>query len=134
MLTLRGMVGVKTNPAFSQRLTMADRALILSADHYSITDQKTGEVNQLYQVWYVNDYRQNSDRELGFKPIKMLMESSAFEELRKEELPALFDLDLRSRPGKANSAALTVVGFKFVSRPEIFNVLPKDAKGLPKAA
>lgn len=106
---------------------MADRALILSADHYSITDQKTGELNELYQVWYVNDYREDSDREFGFKPIKMLIEPAVFQQLRAQELPALFDLELKSRPGKANAAALTVVGFKFVSKPEIFPAA-KDTK------
>lgn len=106
---------------------MADRALILSADHYSITDQKTGELNELYQVWYVNDYREDSDREFGFKPIKMLIEPQVFQQLRAQELPALFDLELKSRPGKANAAALTVVGFKFVSKPEIFSAA-KDTK------
>lgn len=107
---------------------MADRALILSADHYSINDSKTGELNELYQVWYVNDYRQDSDREFGFKPIKMLIEPSVFQQLRAQELPALFDLELKSRPGKANAAALTVVGFKFVSKPDIFPTAKDAAK------
>lgn len=99
---------------------MADRALILSADHYSIVDQKTGELNQLYQVWYSNDYRDASDTELGFKPIKMLTTPEIFDSLKKFPLPSLFDLDLRSRPGKANAAALTVVGMTYVSTPAIF--------------
>lgn len=113
---------------------MADRALILSADHYSITDQKTGELNELYQVWFVNDYREDSDREFGFKPIKMLIDPSVFDQLRAQELPALFDLELKSRPGKANAAALTVVGFKYVSTPEIFPNASKTAKPAAKAA
>lgn len=113
---------------------MADRALILSADHYSITDQKTGELNQLYQVWYSNDYRDASETELGFKPIKMLTTPEIFEQLKGHALPSLFDLDLRSRPGKANAAALTVVGITYVSTPEIFGqAVPPTAKVPPKA-
>jgi hypothetical protein len=103
---------------------MADRALILSADHYSIPDEKTGVIQDLFQVWYVNDYRDDSDTEIGCKPIKMLTTPEIFGELRKQSLPSLFDLDLRSRPGKANAAALTVVGIKFVSDPKLFAPAP----------
>lgn len=103
---------------------MADRALILSGDHYSIPDEKTGVVQDLYQVWYVNDYREDSETEIGCKPIKMLTTPEIFAQLRAQELPALFDLDLRSRPGKANAAAITVVGITFVSTPKIFPTVP----------
>lgn len=101
---------------------MAERALILSADHYTITDEKTGVINELFQVWYCSDYREASETEIGCKPIKMLTTPEIFDQLKKQALPALFDLELRSRPGKANAAALTVVGFKFVSAPKIFEV------------
>lgn len=110
---------------------MADRALILSADHYSIADEKNkGVTNELYQVWYANDYRDNSDTEIGCKPIKMLTTPEIFAQLKTHELPALFDLDLRSRPGKANAAALTVVGVTYVSSPSIF---PKSQPVKPQA-
>lgn len=99
---------------------MSDRALVLSGDHYSIPDEKTGEMQNLYQVWYVNDYRENSKTEIGGKPIKMLTTPEIFAKLRVHALPALFDLELRSRPGKANAAALTIVDFKYVSTPVIF--------------
>lgn len=99
---------------------MADRALILSADHYTITDDKSGEINQLFQIWYCNDYRDDTDTEIGCKPIKMLTTAEVFQDLKKQELPSLFDLELRSRPGKANAAALTVVSFSYVSTPAIF--------------
>jgi len=105
---------------------MADLALILSADHYSIPDEKNaGVTNQLFQIWYVNDYRDPSATEVGCKPIKMLTTPEIFEQLQKAELPSLFELDLRSRPGKANAAALTVVGMKFVSTPKIFVTVPQ---------
>lgn len=108
---------------------MSDRALVLSGDHYTIPDEKTGVVQSLFQVWYVNDYREDSPTEMGGKPIKMLTTPEIFAQLRQHPLPSLFDLDLRSRPGKANAAALTIVGFKFVSTPKIF-----DAAPLAKAA
>lgn len=112
---------------------MADRALILSADHYSIPHEKTGEIQDLYQVWYCNDYREDSETEIGSKPIKMLTTPEMFAQLRKTSLPALFDLDLRSRPGKANAAALTVVGVKYVSTPALFDN-PVDTTKAPAKA
>ena len=113
---------------------MADRALILSADHYNLTDEKTGEVKDLYQLWYCNDYRESSDTEVGSKPIKMITTPEIFAELRLRELPALFDLELRSRPGKANAAALTVVGVTYVSSPAIFVTAPVAAKSQAASA
>jgi hypothetical protein len=103
---------------------MADRALILSCDNYTIPDEKTGVVNNIVQLWYINDYREASETELGSKPIKMLTTPEMFLQLRGHNLPALFDMELRSRPGKANAAALTVVGVKFVRDVNLFEVDP----------
>lgn len=113
---------------------MADRVLLLSGDHYTIPDKVTGEIQNLFQLWYCNDYREDSPTEIGCKPIKMLTTPEIFEELRKQSLPAIFDLDLRSRPGKGNAAALTVVGITYVSTPQIFEQAKALAKNPAKAA
>jgi len=118
-------------PCVILRNFMADRALILSGDHYTIPDEK-GVPQHLFQLWYCNDYREDSETEVGCKPIKMLTTADIFDQLRKHDLPALFDLELRSRPGKANAAALTVVAFKYVGTPPIF-VAEKADKPSPKA-
>lgn len=106
---------------------MADLALILSADHYSIPDEKTGQLQELYQVWYCNDYRDDSPTEIGGKPIKMLTTPEVFAQLSTKPLPSLYELDLRSRPGKGNAAALTVVGMKYVTTPKIFDLVVAKA-------
>lgn len=106
---------------------MADLALVLSADHYQIPHEKTGEVQNLHQVWYCNDYREDSETESGSKPIKVLVQPEVYAELRKHPLPSLFDLDLRSRPGKGNTAALTIVGFRFKGTPKLFDLSPAKA-------
>ena len=107
---------------------MADRSLILSADNYSIPDKSTGEIQELFQIWYCSDYREASDTELGSKPIKMLTTPEIFEQLKKVQLPAIFDMELRSRPGKANAASLTVVSVKFLSTPSIFPSVAAEKK------
>lgn len=95
-------------------------ALILSADHYTIPDSQTGEVQNLHQVWMANDYRVSSEKEKGCKPVKSLVDAAVFAELMKHELPSLFDVDLGMRPGKGNTLAATIVGFKFLGSPKIF--------------
>lgn len=99
---------------------MADTALILSVDKYEIPDSKTGEIQALHQVWMSNDYRVATDKEKGCKPMKMLVEPGVFNELMKFDLPSLFEVDVKMRPGKGNTVAATVVGFKFVGTPKIF--------------
>jgi hypothetical protein len=103
---------------------MSDVALVLSADKYEIPDERTGEIQSLHQVWYINNYREDSERERGSKPIKMLVAPEVFSELFKHQLPSLFDLDVRTRPGKGNSVSATVVGFKHVGTPQIFPTVP----------
>jgi len=99
---------------------MADTALILSADLYEITDESTGQLQKLHQVWMSNEYRVSTDKERGCKPMKVLVEPTAFSEVMKHELPALFNVDIKMRPGPRNSVAATVVGFQFLSTPKIF--------------
>lgn len=99
---------------------MSDTALILSADKYTIPDPKTGEVQHLHQVWMSTEYRAATETEKGCKPMKVLVDPPVFAEIMKCELPALFTVDVKMRPGKANALAATVVGFKFLGAPKIF--------------
>jgi hypothetical protein len=98
---------------------MADVALILSADKYSIPDA-SGEVQHLHQVWMSNEYRVSSETEKGCKPMKVLVEPAAFAQVMSFDLPGLFEVDVKMRPGKGNALAATVVGFKHLSTPKIF--------------
>jgi hypothetical protein len=105
---------------------MADVALVLSSDHYTIPDDKGVEQN-LFQVWYINQYREASERELGSKPIKILCDAAVFQSLRAFNLPALCSLDFSSRPGKGGAAALVLSRVQHLSNPPIFEV-PTKAK------
>jgi hypothetical protein len=98
---------------------MADIALILSADKYAIPDAQ-GVVQNLHQVWMSNEYRVSSDTEKGCKPMKVMVEAEVFNNIMKHDLPGLFDVDVKMRPGKGNALAATVVGFKFIGVPKIF--------------
>lgn len=99
---------------------MSDLALILSADKYEIPDA-AGQVQNLHQIWMSTEYRVASDKEKGCKPMKVMVEPEIFSEIMKCDLPALFNVDVKMRPGKGNALAATVVGFKLVGVPKIFS-------------
>lgn len=105
-----------------------ERVLVLSADHYSIPNAQTGVVDHLFQSWYVSDYRESSETEVGSKPIKILIKPELFADLLKQELPAVFDIETRSRPGKGGVASMTIVGFKYAFTPQLFHALPPVGK------
>lgn len=89
---------------------MAEKALVLSADQWNLTDEKTGEMRDGVSFWYVNHYR---DGENGQKPTKVSVASELFDVVRGK-LPALCDLDFGSRPGAGGKATLTVTGCKVI--------------------
>lgn len=104
---------------------MADRALLLSADLWEMADEKTGEIRRGASVWYINDYREDTEKGLGCKPTKVSGTLEIFDQLRTANLPALFDLDFGSRPGQQNKAQLTLVRAKHVKDVDLFSV-PAD--------
>ena len=77
-----------------------EQVLILSADKWRMTDEKTGEVRSGVTVHYINDYREDTDSSAGYKPIKAPAAEEVFDAIKKQGAPALFDLDFKTRPGK----------------------------------
>jgi hypothetical protein len=102
---------------------MSDIALILSVDKYEIPDAG-GVVQNLHQVWLSNDYRVATEKEKGCKPMKVMVDPDVFAELMKFDLPALFDTEVKMRPGKGNALAATITGFRYLSTPKIFASAP----------
>lgn len=97
-----------------------ENVLILSADKWGFVDEKTGEHKNGVTLHYLTDYREDSDKEMGFKPIKVTVEDAIFDVVKKGGAPALYSIDTRTRPGKDSKPTLTVVGVKFVKAVEIF--------------
>lgn len=106
---------------------MSEKALILSADKFNFTDKDTGQVFAGVTVWYVNDYRDYGDESLGFKPTKVNASDEIFEQLRKANLPAVFEMGFGSRPGSQGKASLTLVGVKHVNDVDLFKTTPTSA-------
>lgn len=89
---------------------MSEKALVLSADPWEMTDKDTGQIIKGVSFWYVNNYR---DGENGQKPTKVSVSAELFDSV-KGKLPALCDLDFGSRPGAAGKATLTVTSVKIL--------------------
>lgn len=91
-----------------------EKALILSADFWSMTDEKTGEVIKGWSCWYVNDYREDAEKSFGYKPTKVTITDELAADLRGMKLPALCELGFGSRPGAGGKATLTLTGVKAI--------------------
>lgn len=107
---------------------MSDRCLILSADAWNMTDEKTGEVMSGVSVWYVNDYRDDAEGSFGFKPTKVTLQDPDMFKQLSGKLPCLADLDFRSKPGAGGKASL-VLGKIAVVKPsvQLFESAPAKA-------
>lgn len=106
---------------------MAEVALVLSCDAWDMADEKTGEMRSGWSIWYVNDYREDSQTSFGYKPTKVSATPEMGKVFASYNLPALCELDYGSRPGAQNKATLTVIGAKQVKSVVLF---PSDK---PKA-
>lgn len=103
---------------------MSEKALVLSADPWSMTDKDTGQIVQGVSFWYVNQYR---DGENGQKPTKVSVSAELFD-MVKGKLPALCELDFGSRPGAQGKATLTVVGAKVLKAVDFSGLFTASAK------
>jgi len=98
-----------------------ERALVISADRYEFTDEKTGEIRKGVTVHYINDYREDTDKAIGFKPIKAPATPEAFDAIAKGSAPALYDLDFRTRPGQESKPTLMLVKAQLVRTVKLFD-------------
>ena len=94
--------------------------LILSADVWEMTDEKTGKTNTGVSVWYVNDYREDTKQSVGFKPTKISADEKLFKIISQNPLPALYELDFISKPGAQGKASFALVACKFTKAVEVF--------------
>lgn len=107
---------------------MSERCLILSADAWRMTDEKTGEVMVGHSVWYVTDYRQDSEGQYGFKPVKVTVQDADTANQLRNKLPCVADLDFRSKPGKEGKASLVLSKIAVIKpNVDLFGVHPVKA-------
>lgn len=97
---------------------MTERVLVLSADAWTMQDDKTGEVKKGVSCWYVNNYRDDSE---GQKPTKCAILPELLPALNGK-LPAICDLDYGSRPGAKNVATLTIIACSVVKSVDLLSM------------
>lgn len=95
-------------------------ALVISADKWKMADEKTGEIREGATVHYINDYREDDEKSVGFKPTKISVSEEVFQSVRQHGAPALYNLDLRTRPGKESRPTLAIAKLEFVRGVELF--------------
>lgn len=100
---------------------MAQRGLILSADKWEMPDERTGELRRGVSIWFVNDYRDDTALAIGMKPTKVGGDVAMFELLKNAKLPAVFDLDYGSKPGKDGKPTLVLTGVTHVADIDAFS-------------
>jgi len=100
---------------------MSERALVLSVDKWEMADEKTGEIRRGLSVWYVNEYREDTQESFGLKPTKVSAAPELLEHFRKARLPALFDMHYGSRPGAQGKATLTVIKADGIANVNVFS-------------
>jgi hypothetical protein len=79
--------------------------LLLSADPWELTDERTGEIRRGVSFWFVSDYRDGSN---GLKPTKVSGDSKLLA-LVSDHLPCVASLGFATRPGAGNKASLQLV-------------------------
>jgi len=104
---------------------MAERALVLSVDKWEMADERTGEIRKGLSVWYVNEYREDSDEGFGYKPTKVSADLSLLDTFRKAKLPSMCEMNYGSRPGAQGKATLTLTEATIVANLNLFNPVAK---------
>lgn len=104
-------------------------ALILSADAWSMPDEKTGEVLSGVSIWFLTDYReQNHATQVGYKPAKVGGTHEILEKLRTMALPAQCEMTYGAKPGAAGKATLVLNDVTFVKAVDVFGFGVKASK------
>ena len=94
--------------------------LVLSVDKFDFVDEKTKKQISGASIFCVNDYREDGPDGAGLKPTKFGIKEDLFKTFRTTELPAMFDIELTTRPGANSKPTLVVVAAKYVSSVKLF--------------
>lgn len=102
-------------------------ALVTSADVWEMPDERTGELRRGVSVWFLNQYREDTDTQLGYKPSKISAPPEVLDQL-KGKLPGFFKLSFGSRPGAQGKATLTLIGVDHVKNADLFGSVSAPEK------
>ncbi len=101
-------------------------ALILSADVWRMTDEKTGEVREGATVFGCQAYREDDEKSVGYKPVKFSAPVSAFQEIKKNGI-GLYQLAVGIKPDSSGKPTVVLNGVRFVKASNPFATAAKAA-------
>ena len=89
-----------------------EKCLILSARRYSFVDDQGKQVEGVKATYLTGDQATGGDTR-GVEPMSISAPLDTWGQLG--ELPGVYKMDFRQRPGKGGKPTLTLVGFEFVA-------------------
>jgi len=100
-----------------------ERVLLLSADPWEMTDERTGEIIRGVSFWFVSDYRKG---EYGLKPIKISGDKSLMAKV-SGLLPCVAGLSFGLKPAAGNKAGLQLDDIEVMEPFNLGETLAGDA-------
>lgn len=90
------------------------KVLVLNAKTYSVTDEKTGQVNEGVSVWYLNPKSTTND---GVIPLKLSIpkEQTSLSSKVLGNCPGVFQFDFDIMPGRGNKAMMKLSDLEYIS-------------------
>lgn len=92
---------------------MSENVLILSANRYDFTSEKTGEIIKGCNVYFIGEYQTETANAVGEKPMKVSATDEAFEAIKLNKAPGVYEITTRTKPGKDGTATIVLTKAKF---------------------
>ncbi|KQO26312.1 hypothetical protein ASF11_00935 [Acidovorax sp. Leaf76] len=92
---------------------MSETVLVLRADRYEFTSEKTGEIIKGANVHFISDGQVETPNAVGEKPMKVAISDEVFNDIKHYGAPAIYDITIRTKPGKEGAATIVLTKAKF---------------------
>jgi len=98
---------------FPKEIIMSETVLVLRADRYEFTSEKTGEIIKGANVYFISDTQVETPNAVGDKPMKVAISDEVFNEIKHYGAPAIYDITTKTKPGKDGTATVVLTKAKF---------------------
>ncbi len=92
---------------------MSETVLVLRADRYEFTSEKTGEIIKGCNVYFISDSQVETANAVGEKPMKVSITDEVFNEIKHYGAPAIYSISTKTKPGKDGTATVMLTKAKF---------------------
>lgn len=92
---------------------MSETVLILRASRYDFTSEKTGEIIKGANAEFIGNTQVETPNAVGEKPMKVSITDEVFNDIKQHGAPAVYDITIRTKPGKEGTATVVLTKAKF---------------------